>query len=351
MFNHTRFLIVRLSSIGDILHTTTVARALKHTYPQCHITWIVSRTGAELLTCNPDIDELFVWSREEFEAALYSRQVAKAWACIQKLRDFFSDHSFDIALDIHGLFMSGVITRMSGAPRRIGMANTRELNHLFMTELAPPVSSPHMIKRYLSVLEPLAATVPDYQLVLKLPPALDGFAEAFLHRHGLGSGRKILLVNPWTSWPDKNWGIDRYAACINDLPEEIDIMICGGPGDRDNNAAIVHLLHRQVTDITGETTLLELAALLQKIDLLLTGDTGTLHIATALQVQTLSLWGPTRPEKYGPLVSGHAFICSENDCCNCNKTRCRYQTNACMNAIAPDIVSKKIIELLAAETT
>ena len=67
MFNHTRFLIVRLSSIGDILHTTTVARTLKHTYPQCHITWIVSLTGAELLTCNPDIDELFVWSREEFK--------------------------------------------------------------------------------------------------------------------------------------------------------------------------------------------------------------------------------------------------------------------------------------------
>ena len=346
MFNHSRFLIVRLSSIGDVLHATTVAHNLKQAYPQCHITWIVSRTAAELLHDNPDIDTLFVWSREDFEKALQARQFATAWSCISQLRDFFAGQHFDIALDVHGLFMTGVITRLSQAPRRIGMAGTRELNRFFMTELAPPVASPHMIRRYLSVLTALGIKSDDYQLFLKLPAELCDFPAKFDLAHGIDRKRKLLMVTPWTSWQSKNWGIENFAACLNQLPSDIQILLCGGPSDRENNAAIRQSVSRPLTDITGQTSLLELAALIAKADLLLTGDTGALHMATALKVPTLSLWGPTRPEKYGPLVPGHVFLCATGECTNCNKTKCRQKNNACMNSLLAQQVADKTMELL-----
>ena len=346
MFNHSRFLMVRLSSIGDVLHATTVAHNLKQAYPECHITWIVSRTAAELLHDNPDIDVLFVWSREDFEKALHARQFLKAWSCISLLRDFFAKQHFDIALDVHGLFMTGVITRLSKAPRRIGMAGTRELNRFFMTELAAPAASPHMIKRYLSVLTALGIKNNEYQLLLKLPAELSDFSAKFQLAHGIGCEQKLLMVTPWTSWKSKNWGIDNFAACLNELPADVQILLCGGPGDRENNKRICQAVSRPLIDATGQTSLLELAALMAKADLLLTGDTGALHIATALTVPTLSLWGPTHPEKYGPLVPGHVFLCATGECTNCNKTKCRLQTNACMNSLLPQQVANKTMELL-----
>lgn len=346
MLSHARILIVRLSSIGDVLHATTVAHNLKQSYPHCHLTWIVSRTAAELLQYNPDIDDLFVWSREDFEQALHQRQFGKVLHSIRSLKDFFSTHPFDIAFDIHGLFMSGIITRLSKAPRRIGMSGTKELNWLFMNEFAAAPQSPHKILHYLSVLESFNGNKQDYHLILKLPPTLSGFAVKFFAQNQVNCKKKLLMVNPWTSWRSKNWGINNFAQCLNQLPDTIEILLCGGPADEENNKKIIAATQRPLIDITGKTRLLELAALFRQTDLILTGDTGALHIATALKVSTISLWGPTRPEKYGPLVPGHTFICSENTCVNCDKTKCRLQNNACMNSISPNLVSEKIIAAL-----
>jgi len=346
MFNNTKFLIVRLSSIGDVLHATPVARTLKENYPNCHITWIVSQTAAELLKHNPDIDELFIWSREEFEKAAINLNISKVIQSWQTLKKFFKQHHFDIVLDIHGLFMSGIITRLSQSKRRIGMSGTRELNRFFMTELAPAIDNPHMIKRYLSVLQQLGIETTDYHLTLPLPNQFDTFAKDFFARYKINSQKKTLMINPRTSWPNKNWGNQHFASCIDLLDPEIQLIISGGPSDKKDVAEIIALTNKPIINIAGKMSLIEMAALLKNIDLLLTGDTGALHIATAVMTPTISLWGPTRPEQYGPLVKGHTFICSDNECRNCNKTKCRYKTNACMNRIEPATVAKKIHMLL-----
>jgi len=349
MYERTRFLIIRLSSIGDVLHATTVAHNLKEKYPLCHITWIVSSMSSELLQYNPDIDELFIWSREKFEAALYSGHWRIVKASIKKLCIFFAQHTFDIALDIHGLLMTGIITRMSHAKRRIGMYHARECNRFFMQERGPKVSSPHKIHHYMSVLAALdSKSSPhyDYDLILKLPLTLNDFALQFFAANGIDTSRKILMVNPYTSWPDKNWGIDKFAVCLSHFPTEIQIILCGAPGDCNAIADIIARLNRPALSIAGKTTLLELAALFQHADLLLSGDTGPLHIAAAVGLRTISLWGPTRPEMYGPLVGDHVFICSDNICVNCCKTKCHLHTNACMSTIDPAVVAKKTLELL-----
>ncbi len=347
MLNNQRILIIRLSSIGDVLHATPVAKALKEAYPACHITWIVSNMSASLLMNNPYIDQLYVWSREEFDQAVKKRQFAVLRKLWQQLKAFYKENQFDIVLDIHGLFLSGMIAAYSKAQRRIGMANTRELNRFFMTEQAPSPTSPHVIKRYLSVLAPLHIQTNDHQMTLKLTAELHKFADDFLERNHIDSQKKLLMINPKTSWLSKNWGNENFARLIDMLAPNIQILLCGSIQDTADATTITSLCHKPLFDAVGKTSLLELAALIHRTDLLLTGDTGALHIATALQIPTVSLWGPTSPEQYGPLVPNHIVVQSTHSCVTCHKTKCATGKNDCMRAIPVKSVAKKINSLLS----
>ncbi|WP_110953334.1 lipopolysaccharide heptosyltransferase II [Anaerosinus massiliensis] len=347
MLHNKRILIVRLSSIGDVLHATPVARALKEAYPTCHITWIVSKTSANLLTDNPYIDQIYIWSREELEQAAAHFQLSQLQKLWRQLKDFYIQNHFDIVLDIHGLFLSGFITAYSKAPKRIGMANTRELNRFFMTEQAPELLSAHVIKRYLSVLLPLHIQTTDYQMTLCLNDALHTFAKDFLRRKNVNPSKKLLMINPKTSWESKNWGNKNFANFINLLSPNIQILLCGSKQDQQDVDEIIKRCNTPLLNAAGQTSLLELAALICQTDLVLTGDTGTLHIATALHKPTVSLWGPTRPEQYGPLEPGHTIIQSNHTCTACHKTKCPKKDNVCMKTISPQFVADKINALLS----
>lgn len=347
MLNNKRILIIRLSSIGDVLHATPVAKALKKTYPACHITWIVSKTAASLIKTNPYIDEVLIWSREEFEAAATNRHLSQLKKLWLQLKVFYRHKKFDIALDIHGLFLTGAIIYASRTPRRIGMAKTRELNRFFMTEQAPaPASSEHVIKRYLSVLQPLGIDADDCQMTLNIPAETEKFADTFFLQNNLTADRPIVMVNPKTSWSSKNWDNAHFAKCIELIDEKAQIIICGGSQDRQAADWIKHLIRRPIINAAGQTSLLELAALLKKTTLLLTGDTGTLHIGIAVETPTISLWGPTRPQQYGPMTPQHKVMLTPYSCRNCHKTICRLKNNACMAAITPESVAVQINAML-----
>lgn len=343
MLNNRHILIVRLSSIGDVLHATPVAKALKTTYPTCHITWLVSKLPASLLIDNPYIDRVFIWSREEFEAAASNRQIGQLKKLWLKLKKFYKESHFDLVLDIHGLFLTGVISAIGQTPRRIGMGKTRELNRYFMTEQAPTSNDPHVINRYLSVLLPLGIYAPDKQMTLHLSPAARQFAQTFFAENHIDPQKKVLIINPLTSWPSKNWGNENFVQLLDLLPPDIQPLLCGSRHDKVETDKIKARCRRQLFDAVGKTSLIELAALIAKADLVLTGDTGALHIATALGTPTVSLWGPTSPAQYGPLTGeGHIVIQSPHACTACHKTKCRLQSNACMQAITPANVANKI---------
>jgi 3-deoxy-D-manno-octulosonic-acid transferase len=126
----------------------------------------------------------------------------------------------------------------------------------------------------------------------------------------------------------------------------VQVVFCGSPGDEVFIKEAQAKMNRPGLSIAGQTSLLELAALLKTVDLLLSCDTGPLHIADAIGCRTLSLWGPTQPDVYGPLTTGHEFVISPHDCRRCLKTKCQYKTNACMNAITPEMVAVKLKDIL-----
>ncbi len=340
-------LIVRLSSIGDVLHATVVAHNLKLNEPNCHITWLASPPASELLRYNPDIDELIIWDRNAFERALKTCSPHALKASLCNLHHILASHRFDVVLDVHGLFLTGVISLLSKAHKRIGIRGMHEFNNLFMTALAPKVNNPHKVYQYAAVLHHFGINSLNLNYILGLPPFLDDFASHFFAEHGIDCNQPILMVNPCSTRANKNWPVKSFVQVLDKLPANIQIIFCGAVKDTDTINDIRNSMAHSSYSIAGKTNLLELAALFRASDLLLTGDTGPLHIAIAVGLTTLSLWGPTKPEIYGPLVSEHAFIVSKNDCTACLKASCRYHTNDCMKSILPSAVEAKIRELLA----
>lgn len=345
-------LIVRLSAIGDVLHATSVAHNLKRLVPDCHITWLVSPPASILLENNPDIDRLLVWDRRPFDKAAQHLDIQTVKRTLREAKELLHAYTFDIALDIQGLFLSDLLTRMSRAPRRIGIHERHEGNFLFMTEMAPNIPDRHKIRRYMTALAPLGIGPEDFEpgLVLKLPDSYQDFAEKFFADKAVtlhDPQRPLLLVNTRTTWPDKNWPPEFFGRALANLPENIQIVFTGAPSDQAYiERAQQEMEGRASLSIAGQTSLLELAAIFRESDLLLTGDTGPLYIAEAIGLPTLSLWGPTHPGIYGPLTKGHHFILSPNKCTACCKTKCRHRTNACMNAIKPGTVTKALLGLL-----
>jgi len=345
-------LIVRLSSIGDVLHATTVAHNLRLLLPDAEISWLVSPPSDTLLHGNPDIDHLLVWDRRPIDQAFAHLHLRRAYQELQKAKALLAPYSFDIALDIQGLFLTGLLTKASGAKRRIGIHERHEGNPLFMTEMAPEHGDRHKIRRYLTALEPLGFDCGKFQpgIVLPVTDAQKDFAKSFWARHGVDPAAPILMVNTRTTWPDKNWPPAYFGAALRNIPASVQIVFSGAPGDKPFIAEAMRGMNRPALSIAGETSLTELAALIASATLLLTGDTGPLYIAEGVHTPTLSIWGPTHPDIYGPLTAGHHFVLSPHSCTACCKTHCKQDKQSayspCMRAVTPDRVRGKLAALL-----
>ena len=349
--SHARILIIRLSAIGDVLHATPVARALRRALPEAHIAWLVSPPADELLTACPEIDELLVWDRRPFDRAVSRGKFREAWCLLREARVLLAPRRFDVVLDVQDLLLTGILAWLSGAKRRIGVRERHEGAGFFMTEKAPKLKEPHKVRRYLAALAPLGIEAGDARITLTLPASLDGFAARFFAARAISPARAIVLVSLCTTWQSKEWPPERFVAVLKTLPEDVQIVFLGSGADRPViEKAIVSLeeaWHGRAVSVAGETSLLETAALMKEATLLLCPDTGPLHIAAAVGLATLSLWGPTRPTIYGPLHGENVFLETPYPCAPCCKTRCPRGTNDCMKAIEAAAVAKKLAEVLA----
>lgn len=265
----------------------------------------------------------------------------------RRLKHDFSVRPYDIALDAQGLFISGMVTAATGAPRRIGLGRTKEPNGLFMTERAPLPLDKHVINRYLSLLRPLGITTEDYHMTLCIPPAAVQYAEEFLARRGVAPEDKVIVLVPATTWPAKNWPLEYFAAVIDGLKDKGHLIMCGGPGDRNRAADIAAMTKTAVINAVGKTSLLEMGALLARANVVVTGDTGPLHMAVALGTPTVSIFGPTAANMYGPLHPGHIVLEGQMECRACHKRVCPRQDARCMQAVSPRDVIDAVMRQLS----
>lgn len=340
-----RILIIRLSSIGDVLHCTPVAAALKAAWPDCEITWLVGEVCADLLRYNPNIDELMIWSRERFEKHLRKFEFTLAFSMWQQLKEELAAKTYDAVLDIQGLFITGMIARQAKTANRIGLKDARELNPLFMSETAKPLGT-HIIDRYLGVLTPLGINPVSRQMTLVVPFAAKQFAESYLRTMRVAPYEKLVIFVPGTTWLTKNWPPEFFAVAAKLLAKDCRIMLCGSKSEAVMGQEIINKAGVPLINAIGETSLLEMAALIEKAAVVVAGDTGPLYMAAAVGTPTVAIFGPTNPAVYTPPGTQHASVVKEQPCSFCHKRKCPAGKPECIRGVRPESVVVQVYQSL-----
>jgi heptosyltransferase-1 len=298
--------LVKLSSLGDVVHALPVAAALRAGFPRAHLSWIVERREAALLRGNGVLDAVVDVDTRGWRRSLAPVDLVRAGAALRELARGLRAARFDVALDLQGLVKSGLVTAATRAPLRIGFtaAVCRErLNALFTNRhVTPPVSARHVVEQYLAVLEPLGVAPAAIAFPLPADPAAEARADAFFGRSGMKPHDRLVVMLPGAGRADKRWPADRFAALAGSLTAEAgaSVLVVWGPGEQDTAQAIVDSARGDRTRLAPATTIEELIALLRRASVAVGGDTGPLHLAAALGVACVGLYGPTAAERNGP---------------------------------------------------
>ena len=339
-------LIIRLSAIGDVVHCTPVAASLKAAWPDCRITWLVGEVAADLVRYNPHVDETIVWSRERFERHLRDFELRKAAAMWRELRRTLAGRRYYAVLDVHGLFLSGMIARLADTEWRIGMSGTKELNALFMDETAPPLGR-HVTERYLGVLRPLGIVPAERRMTLAVPEEAARAAEGLLGELALPRGGRLAVLVPGTTWPAKNWPAALFARTARLLAGDFSVVLCGGRAEVPVTREIAAAAGVPVANAAGRTGLLELAALLAKAAVVVAGDTGPLYMAAAVGTPTVGIFGPTDPARLAPPGGENAVVVSPQACSSCYRKACPRGGAVCMSGVTPEQVVRQVYRVAA----
>lgn len=337
--NYKNILIVKLSAIGDVIHALPVAHALKQHFPLARITWVVEKPAYDLLCNNPDIDEIIIFDKPKFKSLSGLIKYAPDFSSMLKV------HQFDLALDLQGLFKSAAITALSGATQRLGYCNMRELSQWISAPVCGINSDGHIVERYLDVARAVGCDVSEVIFPLHITVAEAANATSAAKQAGLLAGQSYAILAPGTNWPSKCWPTGHFSQLANELIRiGITPVIIGGPGDA-SLAAQISVKEPRVIDLTGKTTLKELAYIIKNACFFVGGDTGPMHLAVAVRTTVIALFGPTDPKRNGPYGPGHIVLAIQDECRQCWKRKCP-DGKQCMAAIEVNQVMEAVHNLL-----
>ncbi len=332
-------LIVKLSAIGDVIHTLPALNALRRHYPEARITWIVEEAASSLVIGHKALDRVLVSRRKQWISELSGPGRPAALREIRRFLRDLRDTRYDMAIDFQALLKSGMLIALCRADRKIGFdkgMEHAEQSHLFLNERIPPLSMEiHALKRNLIMLESLGVFTDDVVYDVPVSAADRAFVYGLLEHGGATEARPLIAVNPVAKWETKLWRNDRFAALADRLIREHDarIVFTGGPEDRRVNEDIIAGMKETAANLAGKTTLRQLAALYDLADLVVSTDTGPMHLAAAMGTPTAAIFGPTAPWRTGPCGPGHQVIRAGLPCSPCFKRRCADRGVACMTQI------------------
>ncbi len=344
-----KILILKPSSLGDVIHALPVLRLLKLHWPQSEIHWWLESGLVPLLSGDPDLSGIFSFDRNRWSSRLNSLELLGSIRAMRRQR-------FDLAIDLQGLARSGVFTWLANADTSIGLDNPREGGRegarLFYDRLVPSsAAGTHAVDRYLAVLPMLG--VPVHKIFCWLPEHA-GFAALVREKWKVDSARWVAFL-PGARWDNKRWPLEYFVETARRLLKEhtgVKIAILGGKADRELGHAIAAANTEHCLDLTGQTELLEMIEWVRLCDLMITNDTGPMHVAAALGKPVVALFGPTNPAGTGPYGQRQNVLqVSDLPCVPCMKGECRYSVPlACLKNITPAMVCERAEKLLRMQT-
>lgn len=324
-----RILLIKPSSLGDIVHAMPTLAALCERFPQAEVTWLVKRQWASLVEVIEGVEQVCA-----------VEQGLMGW--LGQVPDLRAAR-FDLVVDLQGLFRSGAMAWLTGSDRRVGFANAREGSpYCYTQRVAVPTGSMHAVDRYLLVAEALGAARPTQPRFDFIDRAEDRQAvEALLAAVGLATGAAWIAMNVSARWETKRWPPQHFAEAADRLADAqgFPIVFMGGPAERPETRAVMARMRTKAVDLTGQTPVGLLPSLLRRAAVLVTNDSGPMHIAAAVGTPVVAMFGPTDPVKTGPYGPGHVVLSNPVECRPCFRRECsRAVTLECLTGVTSEHV-------------
>ena len=290
MKEYQNILIIKMSSLGDVLHALPTLYALRENCPKARIVWAVHENFSAVLPGKPYIDDIVYIDKKRLKSLLYWRE----------LRHTLHAYHFDVSFDLQGLAKSAIVAWNSGAEEKYGYWEMREGSFLVSKGLKGSHQYDHVIERYLDTVRVLGGKVDAIEFPLPNISAVQSVMKQRLYADGM-KGDYIAIV-PGARWTVKEWPLAYWHEFIHRITDTgMNVVLLGSKDDTEKGREIIeHISSSRVFDYTGKTNLKELMAAIANARLYISADTGPLHIANALKKELIALFGPTCPDRTGP---------------------------------------------------
>lgn len=297
--NYKNILIIKPSSLGDIIMALPALTALRKSFPDAKISWLVRSEFAPLLNNHPHLTSIIPFDRRRLGKSFYSP------ASMRALKSFLKQlkrSEFDIVFDFQGLFRTAFFGWVTRCGKRFGMANAREFAHLLYThKIDQNHESIHLVDFYLKIIRAAGAIDTGVEFVLPPNPKASDSVDKLLESHGIERDNYAVFVTG-SAHDDKCWPIERFAALAAKVLSRfgLSIVATGSAGETDTIEMLKSLAAVPITSLTGRTNLSELVALLKGAKLVVSNDTGPGHIAAALGRPMVLIFGRSNPARVAP---------------------------------------------------
>ena len=362
----SKILLIKLSAVGDVVHTIPVLNRLRRRYPDAQIDWLVTPPIAELLRHHPAITNVIEFAREEWSSPLRLTPFVNYARLAASLRAT----GYDLVVDMHGQLRTALLAFATGAPVRVGFdrprpevwaASDREFPELarqhawqgaregswlaYTHHIKVPTLDLHAVDRYLNVGPILGLEDGAADFSFPIPAAASARVDQLLRGHAIADAQ-LLTLAPGTVWETKHWGSGKFAEVARHFMQKgFAVTLIGSRRERAVCEEVARLAPGAV-NFAGETSLSELAALIRRSTICVTNDSGPMHLAVALGRPVVSVFGPTDPVWIGPYRRENAVLKAALPCSPCylrQLSRCPYD-HACMH----DVSARAVIERMEA---
>jgi lipopolysaccharide heptosyltransferase I len=322
-----KVLILKPSSLGDVIQALPVARLIKRHLPHSEIYWWVDAGLAPLIEGDPDLAGVI-------------RFIRRGWSRPENLRQFVRDlrwmreQHFDWVIDLQSLARSGAVAWLANGKKLVGLDEPREgARGFYDVAVQRPSWHTHAVDWYLRTLPALDVPVTTgFNWIPEHPHV----ATAVREKWPVGNSRWVLL-QPGARWENKRWPVENFIAVAKQLSAgdpALRFAVLGGRDDAPAGAAISAALPGRCLDLTGKTSLPEMIEWVRLGTLMITNDTGPMHVAAALRKPLVAIFGPTAPERTGPYGQLESVVRIDLPCSPCLKSRCAWEKPlACLHGV------------------
>ncbi len=314
-------LLIKPSSLGDVVQALPALTALRKSFPQAKISWLIRPEFAPLIQNHPHLSETIIFDRKSLGRAWYSPHAfASMLQLIRKLRQ----SRFDAVVDLQGLFRTASLARLSGCKKRFGPANAREFGSVFYTrKVSQDQNCTHVVDFYLKIVKALGASDIKPEFVLPLDQPSADSVKRKLEHHNINFGEYAVFV-PGSLHPSKQWPIERFAELANKIsgPQagevslkvdkfKIPIIAIGTGSEKGLIEKLTGLAKVPIINFTGRTNLSELVALLKYAKIVVSNDTGPGHIAAVLGTPLVMMFSWSNPARIAPYGRAECMVAKE----------------------------------------